>query len=147
MKEKKNLLKTIALVVITVIAGNIGPRLFNIITKQPLNNSNTLKGRVMIMNKDCPFVIDENTRLDSVTLLGKNIVQNNYTLLNERLTDIDIDAFKSIMKPEIIRHLKSKTETDFFRDKNTTLMYKYFDKEKQFVTDISILPKDYLLKK
>ena len=26
MKEKKNLLKTIALVVITVIAGNIGPR-------------------------------------------------------------------------------------------------------------------------
>ena len=63
MKEKKNLLKTIALVVITVIAGNIGPRLFNIITKQPLNNSNTLKGRVMIMNKDCPFVIDENPPL------------------------------------------------------------------------------------
>jgi len=141
--KKKNLLGTALMVAVVVIAVNLGTKLFNSKTESTLSENNTLRERAIIMNKDCPFVIDENTRLDSVTSPKKDILQNNYTLLNDNLADIDINVFKDIFKPEITNHLKSNKETDFFRKNNATLIYKYFDKEKQFVTDIVVLPNDY----
>jgi hypothetical protein len=143
-KKKKNLLSIVVMVTVVVIAANLGPKLFNPKENNILNENNTLSERAVIMNKDCPFIIDENTRLDSITSPKKDILQNNYTLLNDNLADIDVDVFKDIFKPEITNHLKSNKETEFFRKNNATLIYKYFDKEKQFVTDIVILPSDYL---
>ncbi|MCX7550841.1 hypothetical protein [Xanthomarina sp. F2636L] len=142
-KKKKNLLSTLILVAVVVIFANLGSRFFNSNTKAKLSENNTLSERALIMNQDCPFVIDDNTRLDSVTSPNKNIIQNNYTLLKDNLVDIDIDVFKDVFKPEITNQLKSNREAEFFRKNNTTLIYKYFDKEQQFVADIIILPSEY----
>jgi hypothetical protein len=142
-KKKKNLLSIVIMVAVVVIAANLGPKLFNSKENNILNENNTLSERAIIMNKDCPFMIDENTRLDSVTSPKKDVLQNNYTLLNDNVADINVDIFKDIFKLEITNHLKSNKETEFFRKNNATLIYKYFDKEKQFVTEIVILPSDY----
>lgn len=142
-KKKKNLLSILTMVVLIAIAVNLGPQIFNSLTQTTLNDNDSLGQRALIMNKSCPFVIDENTRLDSVNSPKNDVLQNNYTLLNDNLADVDIDTFQSIFKPEIINHLKSNKETDFFRKNKATLVYKYFDKNKQFVTDIIILPSDY----
>jgi len=142
-KKKKNLLTTSLMVVLVVISVNFGPKLFNSLSGTTLNEKNSLSQRAVIMNKDCPFVIDKNTRLDSVNSPKNGVLQNNYTLINDNLADIDVDAFQNIFKTEITNHLKSNKESDFFRKNNATLVYKYFDKNKQFVTDIIILPSDY----
>lgn len=78
-----------------------------------------------------------------VTAPENHILQNNYNLLKDNLSDIDIAAFEGILKTEITNQLKSNKVTEFFRKNNTTLVYKYFDKKKQYVTDIVILPSDY----
>jgi len=142
-KKKKNLLTTSLMVVLVVIAVNLGPKLFNSLSGTTLNENNSLSQRAVIMNKDCPFKIDENTRLDSVNSPKNDVLQNNYTLINDNLADIDVDAFQNIFKTEITNHLKSNKESEFFRENNATLVYKYFDKNKQFVTDVIILPSDY----
>lgn len=141
--KKKNLIGTALLVVAVTLAVNLGPRLFNAEAKTSGAENYTLGERAKIMNRDCPFVIDDNTRLDSVTSPEKNILQNNYTLLNDDLDDIDIEAFQNILKPEITNHLKATPQTEDFRKSNATLVYKYFDKEKRFVTNIVLLPGEY----
>lgn len=141
--KKKNWIGTALLVAVVVIAANLGPKIFNSKGKDVLVQNMTLSERAEIMNRDCPFVIDDNTRLDSVTSPKEDILQNNFTLLNNNLEDIDIEAFQNIFKPEITNHLKATTQTDDFRKSNATLVYTYFDKEKRFVTDIVILPGEY----
>ena len=142
-KNKKTILTTSIMVVLVAIAVNFGPKLFNSLSGTALNENNSLSQRAIIMNKDCPFTIDENTRLDSVNSPKIDVLQNNYTLINDDLADIDVDAFQNIFKTEITNHLKSNKESEFFRKNNATLVYKYFDKNKQFVTDIIISPSDY----
>jgi len=122
---------------------NLAPKAFNPEAKKEIAENYTLSDRARIMNKDCPFIIDDNTRLDSVNSPGANILQNNYTLLNDIVDDIDVVAFQNIFKPEIINYLEGTPETEDFRKNNATLVYKYFDKEKKFVTDIVLLPGEY----
>ena len=141
--KKKSLLGTALLVAVVVIATNLGAKVFKSDAKELLAENYSLSERAKIMNRDCPFVIDENTRLDSVTSPKENILQNNYTLLNDDLNEIDIEAFHSILKPEITNHLKATPETEGFRKSNATLVYKYFDKDKRFVSDIVLLPGEY----
>lgn len=104
-KKKNNLLTTSLMVVLVVIAVNLGPKLFNSLSGTTLNENNSLSQRAVIMNKDCPFKIDENTRLDSVNSPKNDVLQNNYTLINDDLADIDLDAFQNIFKTEITNHL------------------------------------------
>jgi hypothetical protein len=141
--KKKNLLSTALLVAGITIAVNLGPKLFKAEAKDDLTQNISLSERARVMNRDCPFVIDANTRLDSVTSPKENMLQNNYTLLNDDLEDIDIKAFEDIFKPEITHHLKATPQTEDFRRSNATLVYTYFDKEKRFVTNIVLRPGEY----
>lgn len=118
---KRNLWQTVLIVAVVVISANLAPKIFNAEAKVVANHS--LGERAKIMNRDCPFVIDENTRLDSVTSPKEGTLQNNYTLLNDDLDDIDIEVFQNIFKPEISHHLKATPQTKDFRKANATLVY------------------------
>lgn len=142
-KEKRGLVKTIITVSILVLAVNFGPKLFNQINENSLNENTTLSEGVKIMNKNCPLIIDEYTRLDSVTLPKKNILQSNYTLTSQKIIETDINSFNEILKPEIIKHIKSDKDSEFIRKNKPKIIYKYFDKESKFITDIVILPNEY----
>ena len=99
-KNKKSLIGTAITVAIVVITVNFGSKLFNSNKGKTLSSANTISERAAIMNKDCPFTFDSNTRLDSVTSPKKNFLQNNYTLLNDSRSEIDTDAFQNIFKHE-----------------------------------------------
>ena len=99
-KKKKSLIRSAISVAIMVIAVNFGQKLFNSKKELTLSNKNTIAERATIMNKDCPFTFDSNTRLDSVSSPEKNVLRQNYTLLNDSKSDIDTEAFQNIFKPE-----------------------------------------------
>ncbi|WP_156879205.1 hypothetical protein [Salinimicrobium xinjiangense] len=141
--KKIKLIRTAVMVAVLVFAVNLVPRIFNSEANNLIGSKYSLKERAEIMNRDCPFVIDENTRLDSVTAPGEDILQNNYTLLLEHRDNIDVEAFQNILKPEITTQLKAMPEAEDLRKTNTTLVYKYFDKDHSFVTDIVMLPGEY----
>ena len=140
---KKNLWQTALIAAVVVISATWGRKILNAETKDMAATIHNLGERAEIMNRDCPFVIDENTRLDSVTSPKADVLQNNYTLLQDSRDDIDVEAFQNIFKPEITLHLKATPQTSDFRKANATLVYKYFDRDKKHVTDIVLQPGEY----
>ncbi|MEW4925392.1 hypothetical protein [Algibacter sp. 2305UL17-15] len=142
-KKKKSLIGTVITVAIVVIAANLGPKLFNSKKDLTLSNGNTISERAEIMNKDCPFTFDSNTRLDSVTSPEKNVLRQNYTLLNDSKSDIDTQAFQNIFKPEFKKNLQNQNQAEFFKKHNAKLVYRFYDKDKNFVTDIILSSDEY----
>lgn len=142
-KKKNNLIGTAITVLIVVLAVNFGPKLFNSKKDLTLSSDNTITERAAIMNKDCPFTFDSNTRLDSVTSPEKNVLRQNYTLLNDSKSDIDTEAFENIFKPEFKKNLQSQNQAEYFKKNSATLVYRFYDKDKNFVTDIVLESNEY----
>ncbi|MBC2846740.1 hypothetical protein [Winogradskyella flava] len=142
-KKKKSLIGTAVTVAIMVLAVNFGSRLFKSKKELTLSNENTIAERARIMNKDCPFTFDSNTSLDSVTSPEKNVLRQNYTLLNDSKSDIDTQAFKELFKPEFKKNLQSQNQAEYFKKYNTKLVYRFYDKDKNHVTDIVLNPDEY----
>lgn len=138
-----SLIRTAVLVAVVVLTVNLAPKVFNSEANNLMGSNYSLRERAEIMNRDCPFVIDENTRLDSVTLPKKGVLQNNFTLLQDHLDDIDVEAFQNIFKPEITTQLKALPEAEDLRKTKATLVYRYYDRDHSFVTDIVILPGEF----
>src|SRR5690606_36834658 len=135
-KKKESLIGTAITIAIMVIAGNFGSRLLKSKRKLTLSNENTIAERAEIMNKDCPFTFDSNTRLDSVTSPEKNVLRQNYTLLNDSKSDIDTQAFEDLFKPEFKKNLQNQNQAEYFKKYNAKLVYRFYDKYKNHVTDI-----------
>jgi|688.fasta_scaffold192490_3 hypothetical protein len=142
-KKKKSLIVTAITVAIMVLAANFGPKLINSKKELILSNENSIAERAKIMNKDCPFTFDSNTRLDSVSSPEKNVLRQNYTLLNDNKSDIDTEAFENIFKPEFKKNLKSQNQAAYFKKNNAKLVYRFYDKDKNLVTDIILNPNEY----
>ena len=142
-KKKKSLIGTAITVAIMVITVNFGSKLFNSKKELALSNDNTIAERAEIMNIDCPFTFDTNTRLDSVTSPEKNVLRQNYTLINDSKSDIDTLAFIDLFKPEFKKNLQNQNQTEYFKKYNAKLVYRFYDKEKKHVTDIILNPNEY----
>ncbi|WP_152378362.1 hypothetical protein [Flavobacterium haoranii] len=142
-KKKKSLIGTAITVAIMVIAVNFGSRLFKSKKELTLSNENTIAERAEIMNKDCPFIFDSNTRLDSVTSPEKNVLRQNYTLLNDSKSDIDTQAFEDLFKPEFKKNLQNQNQAEYFKKYNAKLVYRFYDKDKNHVTDIVLNSNEY----
>src|SRR5690606_1085690 len=119
-----DLIGTAITVAIMVIAVNFGSRLFKSKKELTLSNENTIAERAEIMNKDCPFTFDSNTRLDSVTSPEKNVLRQNYTLLNDSKSDIDTQAFEDLFKPEFKKNLQNQNQAEYFKKYNAKLVYR-----------------------
>lgn len=142
-KKKKSLITTAITVAAMVVLANLGPRLFNSKRELVLSNDNTIAERAEIMNKDCPFTIDSNTRLDSVSSPENNVLRQNYTLLKDSKAEIDTQAFGNIFKPELKKNLQKANQTEFFKKYNTKLVYRFYDKDRNFITDIILNSNEY----
>jgi hypothetical protein len=132
---------TIALVIFYII-GQIGKEALSRFFKNP-----TLDKAMMEMaseiNKSCPFMVDEETRLDNTIALPNNIFQYNYTLINVEKKSIDIDNVKKYLEPVIIKSLKTSPQMKEMRENKTTVNYFYRDKAGVFLFIISITPNKY----
>ena len=95
------------------------------------------------INKNCPFMVDSQTRLDNtVAGTGKTIIYN-YTLINYMKDDVDTDTFESNVKPRIINMIKTSPDMKYLRDNDVVFEYNYSDKTGIHIDQLKIYPSDY----
>ena len=95
------------------------------------------------LNKQTPMRIDEYTRLDSATTIGKTDFIYHYTLTNVNPEDIRVDTINKYFKPRIIENVKASPDLKIFRDNHITMGYNYYDSNGQKVTEIAVSPDLY----
>ena len=151
-KKRKNvsLLVIISLIVITLSV--LGYFTYQKLVENKVfetieNVINTAKNPLQLianeMNKSCPMMVDEETRLDKVTLPSKTVFQYNYTLINYEKTEIDTVKIKSNLEQNIIRLTKTNPQMQYQRENNVTMNYIYNDKNGDYLMSIIITPELY----
>ena len=151
-KKRKNvsLLVIISLIVITLSV--LGYFTYQKLVENKVfetieNVINTAKNPLQLianeMNKSCPMMVDEETRLDKVTLPSKTVFQYNYTLINYEKTEIDTVKIKSSLEQNIIRLTKTNPQMQYQRENNVTMNYIYNDKNGDYLMSIIITPELY----
>lgn len=95
------------------------------------------------LNKTCPIMIDQDTRLDNAVALPGHVFQYNCTLVNLSKSEINIDTLRKYVAPGIINNIKTNPSLKAYRDNKVTMTYNYKDKSGVFILDISVTPDMY----
>ena len=95
------------------------------------------------LNKTCPIMVDQDTRLDNAVALPGNIFQYNYTLVNYEKSEVNIDTVKKYIEPGLINSVKTNPDLEIQRMNKVTMAYNYRDKNGVFVLKISVTPDLY----
>lgn len=95
------------------------------------------------LNKTCPIMVDQHTRLDNAAALPNNIFQYNYTLINLNKSEVNIDTVKKYIEPGLINNVKTNPDLKVYRDNKVTMAYNYRDKNGIFVLKINVTPDLY----
>jgi len=95
------------------------------------------------INKNCPIIVDKNTRLDNTLAGPGKRFTYNYTLVNFGADDIDKDKFIAAMKPKIFNGVKTNKDMEEFRNKKVEIVYVYKSKDNKEVARIVVSPSDY----
>ncbi len=100
-----------------------------------------LQKAVIEINKDCPKVIDAETRLDSANTFD-NTFQYNYTLVNFSKDDpkLDIETVKKGIQSSAQENYNVNQAMKNFREKDVSLKYSYKDKTGKELFDFTIKP-------
>ena len=96
-------------------------------------------------NKNCPLIIQEGIRLDSVSLpeAEDRIVQYNLTLVNVEKETADVNVIHQEIEKSLISTAKANPGLKVFRENDFVLVYRYNDKKKVFLFKVTIMPDLY----
>jgi len=94
------------------------------------------------LNEQCPVMVDEVTRLESVQAGGKDSLIFNYTLLTMQKSDFPDGEFEGRMRGIIVDAYNSAPDMKLYRDGYVTVINRYRDKSGTLVAEISVGPKD-----
>jgi hypothetical protein len=95
------------------------------------------------LNRNCPIMLDRDTRLDNTIGGPGKIFTSNYTLINSEAAELNIVEMKQMMIPDKINYAKTSEDMQIFRNEKVTLEYNYKDKSGLFLFSITISPGDY----
>ena|SRR5688572_23902767 len=95
------------------------------------------------LNKSCPLMVDQDTRLDNAAAMPGNVFQYNYTLVNYDQSEIVPDTLKKYLEPGIINTIRTNPDMKIYRDNNVTIAYQYKDKNGVFLLKILVKPDQY----
>ncbi len=95
------------------------------------------------LNKDCPMMIDKETRLENVEALPYNEFKYNYTLLNYKKGSKDLIGVEEQLKQSILDGIMNNPELKTFRDKKVTMTYQYKDRKGQTLFTLSFTSEEY----
>jgi hypothetical protein len=140
--KRNNIRAAIIGVALTVVLSFGLPILYKLLLQKPAYDA-VLTRVASEFNKNCPIMVDRETRLDNALSIGNNLLQYNYTLMNLSKSDLDTAVLKQKVEPSIIEDIKTNPQMKLFRDMKTTLNYAYRDKNGAFVFLISITPDQY----
>jgi flagellar biosynthesis/type III secretory pathway M-ring protein FliF/YscJ len=105
-----------------------------------LNSSNPELGKAVAeMNKQCPQVIDADTRLDSTSTF-EDTFQYHYSLVNFSKEDskLDVENVKKTIQKLAQENFDINPAMKNFREKQVSLKYTYKDKTGKYLFDFTI---------
>ncbi|PIF06699.1 MAG: hypothetical protein CSA36_00445 [Draconibacterium sp.] len=106
------------------------------------NMEKKLAKAALEVNKQTPIQIDEYTRLDSASSIGKTKFVYYYTL-SMNSEEVNRDTINKYIRPGIIENVKNSPELKVFRDNNIEMNYRYYDRSGKHVLDILVTPDMY----
>jgi hypothetical protein len=140
-------MKKTAIIIITVLAAIVGVFVGSKIAKTVFNDEASFDKQLMTisseLNKNCPFMVDKDTRLDNTFGGPGNLFTYNYSLINYTIDELNIGELQSFLKPRLINNMKMNKNMKSFSENSVTLIYRYSDKNGKFAFDIKIAPADY----
>lgn len=95
------------------------------------------------INKSCPIMVDQETRLDNSVALPENTFQYNYTLINLNKSEIDTQTLREHLEPGINNNIRTSPDMEFYRNNKVNMVYNYRDKKGVFVLKITSSPEQY----
>lgn len=139
-KRKQNILLLFIIVIAVVLVAS-----FQLYLYKSAGTVNTeIVELVGKYNKNCPLIIQEGIRLDSVSLHEKDrVVQYNLTLMNVEKETAEINVIHKEIEKSLISTAKANTGLKVFRDNDFALVYSYNDKNKMFLFKVTIMPDLY----
>lgn len=136
--KRKKIIIFFGLIIILTLAFAIKKIYFT-----PSSFDKKLENLSLEMNKNCPMMIDKNTRLDGTqTNKGKEF-QFNYTLVNMEKDNIKEDELQKFLYDQILTNMKNNPDLQYFKDNETTMSHSYKDKNNIPLFDLTFTSKDY----
>ncbi len=96
------------------------------------------------VNDNCPVKFDSEIQLEHVSLDPEKILTYNYTMIHLSSNDFDDGALRSYFRPKFIDLVNSRDDLKTFRDNRFTFVHKFRNKKGIVLTEIKIIPDDYL---
>ena len=93
-------------------------------------------------NKSLPVMIDDDTRIDSLSS-GENFLQYNYTMVKYSQGEIETERIKSDLRPKILNQIRTNKSMQIFRENGVRLIYSYKDKNGLPVFSLEFTKDDY----
>lgn len=133
------------MVIILIIAGILGKEIYRAFfsSKMTIGYNTILMKAASEINKNCPIMVDSETRLDNSVGGIKNDIIYNYTFVNYNKSDLDLLELENNIRPNIVEGVRTNPDLKGFRDNKVTMKYRYKDKNVLFLFDIVITPQDY----
>lgn len=94
-------------------------------------------------NKRCPYMIDKDTRGDSVIGGPGRRITYYYTFVNHSRVEFNAEELRKHIAPRLIEHVKTSGETQSMRNNKVTLVYRYSDKNGEFLFEVKVGPEQY----
>ncbi|MFZ4620056.1 MAG: hypothetical protein ACOYNS_05835 [Bacteroidota bacterium] len=102
-----------------------------------------LAAAVVEINRQCPQNIDDQTRLDSVSMGEGRSISYFYSLTALSQNEVDTAALRKYLFPRLVANAKTGSDMSFMRENLVSMVYHYSDKNGEKTLSFSIEPHDY----
>ena len=104
---------------------------------QGLDEEASLTDEVRLYNSSLPVMLDESTRMDSVSY-DNNRILFSHTMIDSAIDEYDVDLFNELMRASLLENLCVEPDSRDVLDTGTTYAYTYVDMNGTFITEIDI---------
>jgi hypothetical protein len=94
-------------------------------------------------NRRCPFLVDEETRADSISAGPGSELTYHFTLIKRSITELDLNKLRESIRPNILANIRTNMEMKQLKDLNVSFVYAYVDKGGRAAVEITVTPQDY----
>ena len=111
--------------------------------KTTLESPNTLASATEAINRRCPEWVDQESRLDSVSLAQDGHLYYYYTLPDKDKNNINPTAFTAFLLPKTIENIHYNPDLKMHRDSSVIMIFNYHDGNGDLITEFSVGPERY----
>jgi len=131
----QNPLITITICILTTIVG----------CNEKENFDDLLKEAAAEINMDCPIMVDDETRLDSVIAKANRLFIYQYSLINMEANDVDTTDLKIFLVKGVLDNARYNPSMEEFRRNKVKMNYRYHDKDGIYLFEIRVKEEDYTI--